>query len=485
MLALIFLAMLCATLRVNATPGASVAHYVAIRTRGASANRTIGSHHSPSTYEVSTVCDENAAAAFARSRRIDLDGIDIGSSLDGGPARHVYLRKRANGVPFANAVANVALNRYGKVVAYGSSFVKASKLAPSTPTISVEDAIAARDRARWQVRPGQPSQLQYFVRDDGSVVLTHSVYIHTIAAGTGVLVFVTDFVAHASRALPAWKQTPDEGIETPLVDPQDTKSSPQGWHSDPTTSTNITAGNNAPSSPGLVFDYPAELDTDPTVTENLNAARVSAFYIVNTRHPLQDNNFGKGGDRVQIIVQSNLGVNNAGLVTMPDGMPGFLHFAFENDIVIHETVRGLTNRMTGGGTASCLQATESRGMGEGWSDAFAEYTLTEEHLIGEFWANLLPNVYAALVETSGYSPSARTDPSGTAGNAWCSCICSWTRSRCSRATRRSRTRATRGSRRTGTAMAGRIGTPWTAFATRGLRMDAADYNDDSTVPDDC
>lgn len=29
--------------------------------------------------------------------------------------------------------------------------------------------------------------------------------------------------------------------------------------------------------------------------------------------------------------------------------------------------------MTGGGTARCLQTVESGGLGEGWSDAFAEY----------------------------------------------------------------------------------------------------------------
>lgn len=45
----------------------------------------------------------------------------------------------------------------------------------------------------------------------------------------------------------------------------------------------------------------------------------------------------------------------------------------ENDIVIHEFSHGLTNRMTGGGTARCLQTgTEGGGMGEGWGDALAE-----------------------------------------------------------------------------------------------------------------
>ena len=45
----------------------------------------------------------------------------------------------------------------------------------------------------------------------------------------------------------------------------------------------------------------------------------------------------------------------------------------ENDIVIHEMTHGITNRMTGGGTGRCLQSTEAAGLGEGWSDAMAEY----------------------------------------------------------------------------------------------------------------
>lgn len=47
--------------------------------------------------------------------------------------------------------------------------------------------------------------------------------------------------------------------------------------------------------------------------------------------------------------------------------------AMENDIVVHEMTHGITNRMTGGGSGRCLQTTEAGGLGEGWSDAMAEY----------------------------------------------------------------------------------------------------------------
>ena len=42
--------------------------------------------------------------------------------------------------------------------------------------------------------------------------------------------------------------------------------------------------------------------------------------------------------------------------------------------------------------------------------------LNEVHNIGEVWANMLHNVYAALVEEHGHASDARTNPDSTAGN---------------------------------------------------------------------
>jgi len=44
--------------------------------------------------------------------------------------------------------------------------------------------------------------------------------------------------------------------------------------------------------------------------------------------------------------------------------------ALENDIVVHENTHGMTNRMTGGGTADCLQTVEAAGLGEGMGYLF-------------------------------------------------------------------------------------------------------------------
>jgi len=44
----------------------------------------------------------------------------------------------------------------------------------------------------------------------------------------------------------------------------------------------------------------------------------------------------------------------------------------DNTIIIHEMTHGISNRLTGGGTATCLQDLESRSLGEGWSDTMAK-----------------------------------------------------------------------------------------------------------------
>ena len=311
------------------------------------------------------------------------------------------------------------------------------------------------------------------------------------------------------------------------------------------------------SGSGLVFNYPANLAVAPTTTANVNAARVNAFYVVNTVHDIQykygftvaafnfqTDNFGKGGkgnDRVTVSVQDSAGTDNADFSTPPDGQSGHMRMflwdltspqrdgALENDIIAHENTHGLTNRMTGGGTGRCLQTTEAGGMGEGWSDAFAEWTthtnasvldfimgayviqdaagirnypystsaavnplryssiktLNEVHNIGEVWANLLHNVYAALVGAHGFSATARADASGAEGNVvylhlfidalalqpcnptFVSARDAWIQADANRYAGANKCLL------------------WNAFASRGLGVKAANFNDDSSVPSGC
>ncbi|KAJ3505748.1 hypothetical protein NLJ89_g7254 [Agrocybe chaxingu] len=504
----------------------------------------IEAYHPPSTFETfntgvdhplskrATFSLSDAAMAFTGSR-LSKTASDMvfRSGFSSRLADHAYLSQIHDGIPFANAVANVAFNKDNRVTSFGSSFVDFTSVASSTPSIELSAAIPMAEQALNGKFNEHPATLEYFAKPDGTAVLTHVIQVENEELGTffeafvdahsGELVSVTDFVSKASYlVLPMDRESLEEGFET-LVDPQDVEASPVGWHNTGTANTTTTSGNNAlvfktsasftssQTSDDLNFEYVQNPSAAPTVQVNVDAARVNAFYVVNSMHDLtyrqiwihrgprcpsfvgvfefltlfakeafnfQVNNFGKGGrgnDQVQVSVQDSSGTNNANFATPGDGQPGRMRMylwtmttpgrdgALENDIVIHEMTHGITNRMTGGGTGRCLQTAEAGGMGEGWSDAMADWnektssevpdygtwpvrhqqarryspqppystnasvnslrysslqTRTQVHAIGEVWANMLHNVYANLVGALGWSATARTDPTGTEGN---------------------------------------------------------------------
>ncbi|KAH9164614.1 Fungalysin metallopeptidase-domain-containing protein [Lactarius sanguifluus] len=518
-----------------------------------------------------------ASVSFLASKLgIQQNDVYFRTSAKAEVAQHAFLKQQINGVPVANAVANVAFSDDGKVLSFSSSFVKPSGSAEQTPTVSLNEAIATAEKALDGTHNGHPATLEFLIQPDGSAVLTHVIQIQNESAGTWVEAFVdahsnkvvsvTDFVAKASyRVLPFNEEILTEGFQT-LTDPQDLTASSLGWHNTGTTSTITTAGNNvfaakgstatSQSSATLNFIYTQNAAQAPTVAVNVAAAVVNAFYIVNTVHDVtyrygftestfnfQTNNFGKGGlgnDRVTVSVQDPAGTDNADFSTPPDGQSGHMRMflwdftspgrdgALENDIVIHENTHGVTNRMTGGGTGRCLQTTEAGGMGEGWSDTLANWahqgattanfvlgqyvinnpagirshpystsattnplrysslkTLTEVHSIGEVWANMLHNVYASLVTAHGWSATARTNPGGTEGNivflhlfldalllqpcnpTFLSARDAWIQADANRFAGANKCIL------------------WNAFASRGLGVNAASHNDDSTVPAGC
>ncbi|GLB35467.1 putative peptidase M36 family protein [Lyophyllum shimeji] len=454
-----------------------------------------------------------SAIAFVQSQ-LGVDATQVGyrSGFTREDGDFAYVHQFHDGVPFANAVANIAWKN-GKVVAFGSSFVdmnSTSNIADSKPTLDVNSVIPTAEAALdGEFLNSQPPTVEYLVNEDGSVALTHVIQIQNDTAGTwyeafvcahtGKLLSVTNFVAHASyTVLPIHKETFPEGEET-LINPQDTLASPFGWQStNGRTQSTTTSGNNVQAfvgktfstqtSAGQNFNVNYDATKDPKVASNRAAATNNAFYVINTVHDFtyrygftesafnfQDNNFGKGGkgsDRVHISVQDSSGTNNANFATPPDGQNGKCRMyiwdyttpkrdgTMENDIPVHEMTHGVTNRMTGGGTARCLQTTVAGGLGEGWSDAMADWVsqksatvadfvlgqwvtnqpggirtypystdpsvnplkyssakgLTEVHRIGEVWANMLHNVYAALVADCGFSTTALTNPDTTEGN---------------------------------------------------------------------
>ncbi|EJD33999.1 hypothetical protein AURDEDRAFT_109334 [Auricularia subglabra TFB-10046 SS5] len=378
-------------------------------------------------------------------------------------------------------VAHTPLNKDGKVVAFSSNFAKPSKIADPTPSFATDDAARKAIKFLKAHHVGEKPTLKYLALEDGALALTHVVRLTLdddghlvdafVDAHNGDLHAITDYTVNlVMQVLPIHKQQPGDGFETVEV--------PHEWNErgDFGGSTHMTYGNNVVSyeEPNYTtgetadgeFNYHFDADIDPTEGDGTNT-----FYLVNTMHDIlyrygfdedsynfQDDNFGRGGagsDLVTVSVHDPAGMNNADMSTPPDGASAHMRMylwditsprrdgALDNDIVVHEFTHGLTNRMVGGGSAMCLQTTESGGLGQGWSNAMAEWTeqspdvrdfysrdgavnpltygdlanMDEVHSIGEVWVNVLHNVLAALVDAHGWADDAKENADAAGGNA--------------------------------------------------------------------
>ena len=241
------------------------------------------------------------------------------------------------------------------------------------------------------------------------------------------VVYAADWVDNAQYnviARPA--ASPPDGGFTVVTDSQDAVSSPYGWHDTngaaggeftDTRGNNVDAhldriqGTDADIPDGTRPDGGASLNftganfsqlpgSEPTVAINQNVAQVNLFYANNTMHDImyrygftpaagnfQTNTYGNGGignDAVQADAQDGGGTNNANFATPPDGTAGRMQMYLftaptpdrdgdlDMEVVYHEYGHGVTNRLTGGPSNSdALNALQSGGMGEGWSDFFA------------------------------------------------------------------------------------------------------------------
>ncbi|KAG9098705.1 hypothetical protein FRC06_006056 [Ceratobasidium sp. 370] len=493
--------------------------------------RTVGpnkvkltSYHPPTTYEtygvqgvdhpltkrgIKGASHVDAAKSFLESKLgVAADALSQKSGHNSDDAPFQYFRQTINGIPVANAVANVAL-KSDKIVSFGASFVKPKSVSSAQPKLSAANAVAKAEQVIGGKYNDWPTKLEYFAKDNDHVVLTHVVQIQNkktsqwyeafVDAETGEIVNVVDFVAHATyRVVPFGVQDLTKGYSV-QNDPADKIASPDGWHRYGNSDTNNTSGNNIISYKGELantapqssatnnYDYPYNKTAEPSAPENVNAAVVNAFYVGNMLHDFtynygfnettynfQNDNHGKGGaggDAVRISVQDPSENNNAAFFTPPDGQPGEMTMyifnsttpnrdgALENDIIAHEYGHGVSNQMTGGGTARCLQTTEAGGMGEGWSDTLAnmveissaedrDFTmgsyvlnntvgirthpystnkttnpltygslakLTALHAIGEVWALMWHEIIMSLLKEYGYSAD-RNNAAGKEGN---------------------------------------------------------------------
>ncbi|KAF5309720.1 hypothetical protein D9611_014433 [Ephemerocybe angulata] len=403
---------------------------------------------------------KESAMSYVASLGWTDDKVAWKSGYTAGETGFAYIKQAHNNITFANAVCNVALNG-DKVASWGSSLIdlENASIAPSEPTVGLQSVLPQiEDQLDARFHNETEPTLEYFVKSDGSVALTHVIqaknaesgafYEAYVDAHSGELVSVTDFVSHASyTVLPATKTDFTEGVET-LQDPEDLTTSPLGWHalrqgvdSTTTSGNNVIAfrGQTPSTETSATLNFNSEYDDtkDPTLASNIAASTTNAFFIINTMHDIwykygftesafnfQSNNLGKGGkqnDRVQISVQDGSGTNNANFATPPDGQSGQCRMfiwtlttpnrdgAMENDIIIHEYTHGLTNRMTGGGTGRCLQTLEAGGLGEGWGDAMADWMSQSSAQTADFGVGKYVTNKAAGLRSAPYSTNAKTN----------------------------------------------------------------------------
>ena len=274
------------------------------------------------------------------------------------------------------------------------------------------------------IRTDIPDRLQWVLMDNGTLELTWAInaqeglsgwWDSSVSATTGEVLDLITYTAHASYNVFRYDlEGPLYGNRTIEVDPQDAVASPFGWHDTDgivgaeftdTRGNNVSAqddtnGDNAGGTRpdgGANLDFNNPLDLTQAPANYLDAAITNLFYINNINHDIhyqygfdeasgnfQTNNYGNGGlgnDAVQADAQDGSGTNNANFGTPPDGFaPRMQQFVFslttpnrdsdlENGIIHHEYGHGVSNRLTGGpADAGALQDTQSRAMGEGWSD---------------------------------------------------------------------------------------------------------------------
>lgn len=250
---------------------------------------------------------------------------------------------------------------------------------------------------------------------DSAILKTINHTVYEGPAPASYRVFTSDSPAPMTPGpdTPDGSQAPIVSRELIMIDALDPIASPDGWIA---SGENETLGNNVDAhldlnndddpdlprpqgSPFRVFDFPIDFGQDPDAYQD--AAVTQMFYWTNWFHDrlhqlgfteqfsnFQEDNFGRGGvggDPISADVQDGGDINNANFFSLPqDGFFSRVQMylwpgpsptrdgALDGQIIIHELAHGLTIRLAGP-----LNTTQSRGLGEGWSDFYALALLAE------------------------------------------------------------------------------------------------------------
>jgi extracellular elastinolytic metalloproteinase len=386
--------------------------------------------HSPSDSDSLVPTSDEETVSIGKQHlleTLDLSADDLEitryyKSSDG--VMHIYAVHKINNLAVINHDAAVhVLN--GQIIAESASFTNAGDSLDSIDVnepiakITLEDAVEIATKQYGISKDDFPASNAYVELPGNKIVYVHQFQLRddvkekwiqvSVDASNGQIVQVIDYLNHATfKAIQLPHITPLDGFSS-IADPENEKASPRGW-----SQSGSSIGNNVDSRIGNLranidnqkgFETNWKSSEEPTSDSNKNAAIVNNFYVSNMMHDIsyqygfdeaagnfQDDNYGRGGrggDRVIINNQAN-GSNNANFATPPDGQIPTMNMylwtfntprrdgSLDNSVPIHEYGHGISNRLTGGPAASgCLSNSESGGMGEGWSDAFA-FILTQD-----------------------------------------------------------------------------------------------------------
>jgi len=303
---------------------------------------------------------------------------------------HVYFRQVVADLPVVNAIANANIGDDGRV--YGAHqrllVPPPADAVPQAPAISAAAAIdaLAGDRAlshaetpqRLEGAPGDIHQVfsggsvsadaipvqRVYYHDDGRLRLAWQLVVRErtgsdwwqgwVDAVSGEVIAVDNWTEEADyRVFPLPFESPADGADQIVSDPEDASASPFGWHdtdgaagaeftdtrgnnvfAQEDTDANNSGGFRPDGSASLMFDFPVDLDIEQPA-EYQSFAITNLFYWNNIIHDIlwhygfdepagnfQENNYGNGGagsDAVNADAQDGSGTNNANFGTPPDG----------------------------------------------------------------------------------------------------------------------------------------------------------------------
>jgi extracellular elastinolytic metalloproteinase len=320
----------------------------------------------------------------------------------------------------------------------------------------------ARPRLAWHIVPTFPNYEDQYVilvsADDPVGEILYSVStLHRMLARGSVFELSPGLKQRASVAFPRPIAEYPDMPTTPLV------GFPADWVKDGKTIGNAaraTLGFGTNTLAGHVQDGVTTFE--PQDESGDDQKLLNIFYFCNYMHDFlfllgfdeaagnfQESNFthtGLGNDPVQARAHSGPVRGTANMATFPDGQPPVMnmglvastrrHTAFDADVVCHEYTHGLTNRLVGGPmNTNALNAPQSSGMGEGWSDYYAltivSYLIGREKVVTGDWVVQGPQGIRTAPYDDNY-PSTFGDISQMTdehdiGEVWCAALMMFTR----------------------------------------------------------